>query len=100
MNVEDMFTLNTDPINQFVKNVTKRAELELAYFILTRNDFELENYDIRTVLDHDEYRTAMWLGFEIETTKRVAPRSVDEVCGIRLMAVLVLRRNENNATTL
>lgn len=27
MNVEDMFTLNTDPISEYVKGVTKRAEL-------------------------------------------------------------------------
>lgn len=94
MKVEDIFTLNTDPINQFAKSVTKRAELELAYFVLTRNDYELENYDIRTVLSHEEYRTAMWFGFEFETTKRVVPRSVVEVSNIRGMAVEVLRRNE------
>lgn len=94
MNVEDIFTLNTDPINQFVKNVTKRAELELAYFVLTRNDFELENYDIRTFLSHEEYRIALWFGFDFETTRRVTPRSVVEVSNIREMAVEVLRRNE------
>lgn len=100
MNVEDIFTLNTDPINQCVKGLSKRAEIELAYFVLTRNDFELENYDIRTILSHEEYRTALWLGFDFETTKRVTPRSIVEVSNIREMAVQVLRRNEINVTTL
>lgn len=100
MNIEDIFTLNTDPISEYVKGVTKRAELELAYFVLTRNDFELENYDIRTFLSHEEYRIALWFGFDFETTRRVTPRSVVEVSNIREMAVQVLRRNESNVTTL
>ena len=94
MNVEDMFRIERDPINEWVKEVTKRAELELAYFILQRNDLELRDYDIRNVTEHEEYRTALWFGFNFETTRRVTPRTIVEVCEIRSMAVEVLRRNE------
>ena len=96
MNIEDMFTMETDPINKWVKDVVKRAELELAYFVLSRNDYELANYDIRQVKEHEEYRTALWFGFDFETTRRVTPRTDDDVCNIRAMAVEVLRRNERS----
>ena len=32
MSIEDMFTMKTDPIHEWVKEVTKRAELELGLF--------------------------------------------------------------------
>ena len=100
MSIEDMFTMKTDPIHEWVKEVTKRAELELAYFILTRNDYELANYDVRQITEHEEYRTALWFGFNFETTRRITPRTDGDICKIREMAVEVLRRNERNATLL
>lgn len=94
MTIEDMFTMETDPINKWVKDVVKRGELELAYFILTRNDYELANHDIRLVTEHEEYRTSLWFGFDFEITMRMTPRTSGDVCKIRTMAVNVLRRNE------
>lgn len=93
MNIEDMFGTEVDLINKMVKDIVKRAELDLAYFVLTRNDYELENYDFGLI-----HRN---IGFEIERTHRMTPRTTQEVFEVREMAIDVLRRrNENNATTL
>lgn len=86
MNIEDMFGTEVDPINKMVKDVVKRAELELAYFVLTRSDYELENYDFGLI-----HRN---IGFEIERTYRITRRTAEEVFEFRVMAIDVLRGNE------
>ena len=96
MNIEDMFTMETDPINKWIKDVAKRTEMDLAYFVLSRTDYDLANYDIRQVVKHKECGTVLWFGFEIETTRRVTPRTKDEVRKVRELAVDVLRRNKEN----
>lgn len=92
MNVEDMFRTEVDPINKTVKDVVKRAELDLAYFVLSRNDYELENYDYGLI-----HRN---IGFEIERTHRITPRTTQEVFKLRAMAIEVLMRNERSVTQL
>ena len=86
MNVEDMFSTANDPVSRHLEQVRKKIDLELAYFILTMGDYDLENYDIRFIYGN--------VGFEIERTKRITPRTTQEVFEIRAMAVDVLRRNE------
>ena len=92
MNIEDMFTIKTNPVLDWVKEVDKIAELELMYFVLSRNDYELENYDFRVIQRK--------IGFVIERTKRIVRRTTEEVYELRAMAIDVLRRNESNATQL